>query len=626
MAMFAMAMPFHDGEEEMQNLLNAHRDGNPTVTALSQQLAFMFQRAPLLAVGCLDKDGNPWTTLWGGDKGFAASLGGNMMGVRTTVEAKYDPVVEELLGGRPDGEVVREDGKGRMVGGLAIDLETRKRVKLYGRMVAGALSRSSPNPETQREQEGPAPQAGESTMPEKGEEVGVGEVQMVVHIEQSLGNCPKYLNKFTITPAVPAPKLLSESIKLPPEALELIGRSDLFFITSSRADEDMDTNHRGGPRGFVRVASNDDSGAEIVYPEYSGNRLYQTLGNLKITPKAGIVFPDLETGNVLYVSGTTEILIGKDASDLIPHSNLAVKVKVTAARLVQEGLPLRGAPGELSPYNPNVRLLASEGNLAAQFTTPENTAKLLMKEQITPTISRYKFAITNPKRYGAGQWVALDFSHELDIGYSHMRDDDPRSLNDDYIRTFTISSTPRSLNGPDDEEFDITIRLHGPVTAFLMSGRANKDLELPIRAFGGDFKIQTTPDTAAVLPMVAGGVGITPLLGQLSDIDLKQLRLFWTLRLEDADFAIDTLNRYPGLGAGTSLFFTAGGAELSEKAKNATHQLEVQGAMVYHRRLKKADLDAVESNVWHICAAPTLQKQLLEWLDGKKVLYESFDY
>lgn len=79
--------------------------------------------------------------------------------------------------------------------------------------------------------------------------------------------------------------------------------SDLFFMSSSHHDSDMDTNHRGGPQGFVRVLSNDEDGLTFIYPEYSGNRLYQTLGNLVETPQAGFVFPDFSTGDVLYLTG-----------------------------------------------------------------------------------------------------------------------------------------------------------------------------------------------------------------------------------------------------------------------------------------------------------------------------------
>jgi len=169
---FSLSMPWHSGEQAMHRLLNGpdYDDDNPTSSMLTSQAAYMLQRAPLLALGTLDSQGRPWTTVWGGEPGFSRSLGSSIVGVRTAVERRFDPVVEELMRGKDDGEVVREEGKGRMLAGLTIDLETRKRVKLYGRMVAGALSRVES---------------------EEGEEDGVsegeGEIQLVVRIEQSLG-------------------------------------------------------------------------------------------------------------------------------------------------------------------------------------------------------------------------------------------------------------------------------------------------------------------------------------------------------------------------------------------------------------------------------------------------------
>ena len=62
------------------------------------------------------------------------------MGMNTTVERTDDPVLETPFGGKADGEIIQEKGRGRMVSRLAIDLENRRKVKLYGRMTAGALS------------------------------------------------------------------------------------------------------------------------------------------------------------------------------------------------------------------------------------------------------------------------------------------------------------------------------------------------------------------------------------------------------------------------------------------------------------------------------------------------------
>ncbi|KAF2223817.1 hypothetical protein BDZ85DRAFT_262220 [Elsinoe ampelina] len=472
---FYQAKEWHEGEQEMHRRLRVPEMDNPAMPGLSPQLAAALPRMPLLALGTLDSEGRPWTTLWGGEKGFSQSLGGGMMGVRTPVPSVLDPVVEILVGSKADGEVVKQEGQGRLVSGLIIDLETRKRVKLAGRMVAGALA-------GQRNDD---------------QAVSEGLLQLVVKVEESLGNCPKYLNKKAISPAHPKPRLASDLAVLGSKAVDLVHRSDLFFLSTTHSEHDMDTNHRGGPSGFVRVLSHGDK-TVLVYPEYSGNRLYQSLGNMITNPKAGFCFPDFESGDCLYLTGTTEILVGKDAANLIPKSNLAVKITVDSARLVESILPLRGSSGEQSPYNPTVRYLANEKEAPRQDAALDNRARLLKQTVLSPTVSRFQFSLSNAATYHAGQYVTLDFSEHLDVGYSHMRDDDPRSLNDDFIRTFTVSSPPGSPPHPSrtlaDDEFEITIRKVGVVTDFLFKHgkddrRYGSDLEVGVKGFGGNFTV-----------------------------------------------------------------------------------------------------------------------------------------
>lgn len=199
----------------------------------------------------------------------------------------------------------------------------------------------------------------------------------------------------------------------------------------------MGTNHRGGSRGFVRVAKNDAFGTVLVYPEFSGNRLYQTLGNLYTSPRAGLIFPDFDSGDALYLTATTEIVLGKDALALLPRSNLVVNLHVSAARFVKTSLSFRGNKLEPSPYNPSVRYLPAEEALPDAQTRNNKVihAKILAKDRLTPTIARFRFSISDPEasgRWTPGQYVALAFEDQLSVGYSHMRDDDPQSLNDDY--------------------------------------------------------------------------------------------------------------------------------------------------------------------------------------------------
>ncbi|SMQ46044.1 unnamed protein product [Zymoseptoria tritici ST99CH_3D7] len=630
---FFQALPWHKGEETLHALLSIPSQDNPTVPALSPQLSHHLPVVPLIALGTLDSRSRPWTTLLGGQKGLSQPLGGGILGIRTAVPGKWDPVVEELVGKEGKGDVVREEGEGRMVSGLTIDLETRKRTKFFGRMVAGALSREK--------------------------EEGEGEVagmQLVLKVEQSLGNCPKYLNSKAVSPAVSRPELVlpagsSEPTSyIPDEAVDLLAGADLFFVSSSQHALDMDTNHRGGPPGFLRLASNspscsDAAGAVLVWPEYSGNRLYQTLGNLSVNPVAGLCIPDFETGNMLYLTGKTEILVGKDASSVLPGTRLAVKLTVTECRFVKSTLTFRGTEGKRSPYNPVVRHLASEKptTLPSSTSEIELTARLLSQTVFTPTISRFRFKLHSRSGeelpvHRPGQYVTMDFSKDLDVGYSHMRDDDPRSLNEDWVRTFTVSSAPASSLPKD--EFEMTIRKVGVVTEFLFkhdgeSVRSRGELEVKVLDFGGEFEVEQKDEE--VVAFVAAGVGITPLLPSLNKLDLERLEVLWTVREADLGLVRDVLDKKPELSKAVKLFVTTGGGvdekKQEDSAEKGIAKIELTGAEVYRRRMTKEDVDLLgnHSNAKRhfLCMPLPMRKLVEEWVghrDGKEVIFEDFNF
>lgn len=157
---FSTALDWHPGEDRMHSLLRVPNQDNPTSPFMTPFASHLLMRSPLLAIGTLDEEDRPWTTILGGEPGFSRSIAQSVVGLNTTVDRQYDPVIEILFGKEANGEVVKEKEPGRMIGGLAIDLESRMRVKMYGRMLAGALSVT---------------------------EEGAGEVQLVVKIEQSLG-------------------------------------------------------------------------------------------------------------------------------------------------------------------------------------------------------------------------------------------------------------------------------------------------------------------------------------------------------------------------------------------------------------------------------------------------------
>lgn len=443
------------------------------------------------------------------------------------------------------------------------------------------------------------------------------------------GNCPKYLNKKKVLGSIPQPELISDSISLHESAVSLISKADLFFLTSSNNGVSLSTNHRGGSSGFVRVFVDDDSATYLLWPEYSGNRMYQSLGNLKLTPKAGLVFPNFDTGDVLYVTCTTDILTGKAASALLPRSNLIVKAKIDVARFVRKGLSFRAPSGEPSPYNPPVRFLSSERRRCDAQANNDKVvyAKLIKKEILTATIARLRFSVSDPEaagRWHPGQYVALAFEDELSAGYSHMRDDDPMSLNDDYVRTFTVSSSM----GHDlpAEDFEITMRNVGEVTRFLFRQQVRSGLEVPLKGFGGTFRIaQTSTET---IPFIAGGIGITPILAHLPHLDLQRIKLFWALNVQDIGLVMDTFRRHPALTPSTVLFVSGIKDDTDAEAQVAVAELERSQASVLPRHMEASDIHGYQdvSSMWYICTGTALRRSLLLWLSGKHVEYEDFNY
>ncbi|RYP62668.1 hypothetical protein DL770_009555 [Monosporascus sp. CRB-9-2] len=630
---------WHEGELAVHSLLKVPPGyQNPTSAGLPPQLSYRVAISSLVAFGALDEHGRPWTALWGGERGFARPVAPGILSMQSLVNRRHDPVVRALIGNiASDGELVRpedaEDGV-KLMSGLSIDLETRDRVKLAGRMVAGTMAARP---------DGKGKNRAES---------GVGEAQLKMLVEESLGNCPKYLNKKDIRPRVPSPELVSDALPLPAEATLLLEKADMFFLSSTNG-QTMDTNHRGGPPGFIRLVNNSvGAGVVLVYPEYSGNRLYQTLGNLHVNPKVGIVVPDYETSDVLYLTGETQLLVGQAAAKLMPHTKLAVTVVVREARLVKDGLLFRGEVGKRSPYNPPVRRLDAEGasGLAGASSEATATATLVGRENLSPTVSRYIFRLS-PARIGGGeplkmwkpgQHVTLDFSEELDAGYSHMSDEDPQCLNDDFVRTFTISNAPSrgEEHVKEGTELQIMARKHGPATALLQRQNLRVPLEVSVLGFGGEesFRIPAGGEQDQKVPVfIAGGVGITPLLAQAPGIlgggGLKRasgLVLLWSIRAEDIPFAAKALERTPGLANRTRLFITGAETVLSGTQQEMVKNMEVKGARIEVRRMGEVDVlvsgTTAEDRKFFVCAGPEMQKVVLRWLEHEDAVTESFNY
>ena len=197
-----------------------------------------------------------------------------------------------------------------------------------------------------------------------GEVLAVGEHGFTVGVRQSFGNCPKYIQvrrpqeRLPLPAGGPAPaRPLSQN--LPAEAAALVRNADPFFLASTTpaplrtASAGADVSHRGGPPGFVALERDPATGAAVlVIPDYSGNFLFNTIGNLALEPRCGLVFPDFQTGALLSLTGLATVSWDDPRIDELPGAERLLLVRITSATWIPSALPWRFGAAEPSPSLP----------------------------------------------------------------------------------------------------------------------------------------------------------------------------------------------------------------------------------------------------------------------------------
>ncbi|MGV0762074.1 pyridoxamine 5'-phosphate oxidase family protein [Tistrella mobilis] len=267
----AEGIGFHLGERAVQDLYGlgermASIGAQVFMTALPDPFRLFFMDLEFLVVASVDGQGLPWASLLAGPPGFIASP---------------DPRVLSILGAVPAGDPLAANLQpGAALGLLGIDLATRRRIRVNGRVLA--LDRD-----------------------------GAPRIDLLV--DQCFGNCPRYIRPRQAVPGRggmdPAPAVVSQAVP-DPRAREMIAQADTIFVASA-ADTRVegraagaDASHRGGPAGFVAV----DEAGVITVPDYAGNRYFNTLGNMVLRPAAGLLVPDFATGDLLTITGDVEIV------------------------------------------------------------------------------------------------------------------------------------------------------------------------------------------------------------------------------------------------------------------------------------------------------------------------------
>jgi len=291
---------FHPGEQAVQLRAGAYErmaEVGPRVIRpfMPDQHRDFFAELPFLVLGTRDAQGQPWASVLAGPPGFAHSPEPRALRV-DALPGGGDPAT--LAAGAP-------------VGLLGIQPHTRRRNRMNGWI---------------------------DTLDATGFTVRVG---------QSYGNCPKYIQPREAIYAGPAPSapVLQELPGLDDRARALIARADTFFIATAHPEAGsgrdaafgVDVSHRGGPAGFVRLEGDDT----LAVPDFIGNSFFNTLGNLQLEPRCGLVFIDHAAGDLLYLAARASLQWDGPAVQAIPGALRLLHLRVTGARRSERALPLR---------------------------------------------------------------------------------------------------------------------------------------------------------------------------------------------------------------------------------------------------------------------------------------------
>jgi predicted pyridoxine 5'-phosphate oxidase superfamily flavin-nucleotide-binding protein len=289
-----MTSPFHPGEREIQRRAGVEDMAEQVGAGIDSEIPFgaarFLARQRLAVATSLDGDGRVWASLLTGDPGFITATDTQL--VRAQVRPTSGDPLWPNLKQRPE------------LGLLVIDPTTRQRMRFNGR---GLVSPDG----------------------------------LFLMAKQVYGNCPKYIQKRRLRtePGAPEPGRVKVSAQLSDGQRAWIEDADTLFIGSFHPEGGADASHRGGRPGFVTVSGPN----ELSFPDYPGNAMFNTLGNLSAYSQAGLLFVDFESGDVLQLAGRARI-----------DDDFAVHFTIDAVRETPHASALRFDLVEYSPSNPPV--------------------------------------------------------------------------------------------------------------------------------------------------------------------------------------------------------------------------------------------------------------------------------
>ena len=365
---------FHEGECLMQARVGM-RERMAALGAhlirpfMAEQHQAFFAQLPFVIVGSVDAEGQAWASILAGSPGFIGSPDPHHLRIRARPPVT-DPLHQNLIAGAS-------------IALLGIEPHTRRRNRMNG-------------------------------IVERIDDDGI-----LVGVQQSFGNCPKYIQARQADYAKrEGAEAVHTATALDERSRPIVAHADTLFIatahpganhatvlirlsqtaktdaifqvrsgmalrfpaTTDGSDADLQANsaskweflfsvcdnristhattqahgvdmsHRGGKPGFVRI----DNDRTLTIPDFSGNRFFNTLGNIVLNPRAGLLFIDFESGNVLHIATAAEIIFDGPELDAFAGAERLLRLTIRHVTHRVASLPLRWkGDAQMSPYLAN---------------------------------------------------------------------------------------------------------------------------------------------------------------------------------------------------------------------------------------------------------------------------------
>ena len=308
------ATPFHSGELAVQQRAGetgiARRNSGAISSSILAGARPFLKLQPMVLLSSRDERDGMWASIVFGKPGFLNGDAGTYFDVdlNAAIVDENDPVWANI------------EREGRL-GSLVIELASRRRIRINGHAHID------------------------------------DERRLHIEVEEAYPACPKYINRrhVRLVPGASADAgsaISGTGAELSEADLAALHSADVMFVATRSQERGYDLSHRGGSPGFMKLSRP----GTIRWPEFPGNSMFNTLGNLLHDPHAGLVIPDFVRGVGLQVIGKAETIWDQpDPANETGGTRRFVELKVERWRKYKLPSNLVTEFLDHSPFNPGVQ-------------------------------------------------------------------------------------------------------------------------------------------------------------------------------------------------------------------------------------------------------------------------------